>query len=184
MKQISPIFVAETAHKDLFAIMRNSYQPETVPTLDDHLVEAANSGIYFVIYNGHHYIFKIAQVETDLVRQLFMTMQTEKVLFTVLQIDKIAEDLDSFDNTPPIEGGPVFYHFLSVARAADFAGITPRTLKSWYNKGLPYHKVNSRLTLIDEQDIVEFLKRFRVAKSPAVSKNDKVARLVAKTIKG
>ena len=58
--------------------------------------------------------------------------------------------------------------FLPLAEAAQWAGVSPRTMKRWISKGLPYFQEGPRpKVLIRQGDIEEFLTR-RQTERPAL----------------
>lgn len=66
--------------------------------------------------------------------------------------------------------------------AAKYAGVSERTLKSWYAQGLPHIKMNDRQTLVEGDDLKEFMrKKRRVREKPATIK-EKANELLRKTI--
>lgn len=57
---------------------------------------------------------------------------------------------------------------MSIAQAADYLGVTPRTIRSYIAKGrLPAYRLNARLIRIDRDDLDALLKRI-----PTVRKGD------------
>ncbi len=56
--------------------------------------------------------------------------------------------------------------FLSLANAARWADVSPKTINRWISKGLPFFQVGPRTkVLIAPEDIREFLTRRQVPKS-------------------
>ncbi|WP_419656565.1 putative DNA binding domain protein, excisionase family [Desulfosarcina variabilis str. Montpellier] len=68
------------------------------------------------------------------------------------------------------------------AEAAKYAGVSERTLKSWYSKGLPHNKINSRLTLINGKALEEWCESHQQIKDKPITINERANELLKKTI--
>jgi hypothetical protein len=66
--------------------------------------------------------------------------------------------------------------WLKVKEASKYAGISPRTFRSWLGKGLCYTKLPSGLILVKTDWVDEFLDQFK-------TKNDKLNRIAQSILK-
>ena len=52
-----------------------------------------------------------------------------------------------------------------IKKAAQYAGISERTLRTWLKEGLVYSRVRSGTVLIHKDDIDQFIRNFQVTKN-------------------
>jgi len=60
--------------------------------------------------------------------------------------------------------------------AAEYAGVKPRTLRSWLRRGLPHSRLSSGLILIKLTDLDAYITKFR-------EEADEVDKIVEETMK-
>lgn len=176
IENMEPSFALELKEPDRFYQLQGVYQTDPVRTFSssDEVRANVTKGIFFFSHNDRLIIIRFNRSDVETALQLLRTRPLDELLFGRVQIDDRLQSLDYETDS--------FYsvqtRYFTVKKSAKYAGVSPKTIKSWFAKGLPYHKINDRLTLVDKEDIDEFIKRFRSVKSSTKTMEEKAQQLV------